>query len=168
MYAPPPGWVPVPPPEPPHPRRVFSLMFSPFRLLDPIVELTGEARVHDRVGVALMGGVGRYTDKPTGITAGVYEAGVQVRAYVLGDFRHGMQLGAEATYLHLDVSEIVATAEGLLLGPFIGYKVMADGGFTFDTQFGIGHITERAQSASASASGKDNIPFLNLNIGWSF
>jgi hypothetical protein len=79
-YAPPPNWVPVPP-EPPHPRRVFSLTFSPVHLFLPVVELTGEARVHDNVGIALIGGVGRITDKRINpaLSASVYEAGGQIR-----------------------------------------------------------------------------------------
>jgi hypothetical protein len=85
-YAPPPGWVPIQP-EPPHPRRVFSLTFSPIHLLFPVVELTGEARVHDKVGVALVGGAGKIKDAQSNLSADVYEAGGQVRVYVLGDFR---------------------------------------------------------------------------------
>jgi len=164
-YAPPPGWAPAP--EPPHPRRVFSLTFSPIHLLFPVVELTGEARVHDKLGLALVAGAGKYTDKDLGISAAVFEAGAQVRAYVVGDFRHGMQLGAEVLYLHLDAKEITTTGEGLAVGPFIGYKVMIDAGFTFDTQLGFEHVSARASNGN-TATDNDWIPLLNLNIGWSF
>jgi hypothetical protein len=161
--------VPVPPPEPPHPRRVFSLTFAPFLVIVfPIVELTAEARVHDRVGLALIGGGGRVTDKSAGISASAYEAGGQVRFYVLGDFRHGMQLGGEVIYVHLNDPNISATGEGLGVGPFIGYKVITDVGFTFDTQFGLEHIFVQAESGGSMASRSDIIPVLNLNIGWSF
>jgi hypothetical protein len=162
-YAPAPGWAPAP--EPPHPRRVFSLTFSPIHLLFPVVELTGEARVHDKVGVALVAGAGKYTDNNIGISAGVFEAGAQVRAYAVGDFRHGMQIGAEVLYLHLDAKEITTTGEGLAVGPFIGYKVMIDAGFTFDTQVGFEHVSARASNTNTDT---DWIPLLNLNIGWSF
>jgi hypothetical protein len=168
-YAPPPpGWVPAPPPEPPHPRRVFSLTISPIHLLLPVVELTGEARVHDQVGLAFIGGVGRYTDKNLGVSASVYEAGGQLRFYVLGDFRHGMQVGAEALYLHLSDPNLSATGEGLAAGPFLGYKVMTDAGFTFDTQLGFEHLFVRGASGSSTSSGETNIVLLNANIGWSF
>jgi hypothetical protein len=168
-YAPPPpGWVPIPVPEP-HPRRVFSLTLSPLHLLiGPIVELTGEARVHDKVGLALIGGVGKYSDNSVGVSASVFEAGGQVRVYVVGDFRHGMQLGGELLYLHLSDTSIAATGEGVAVGPFLGYKVMADAGFTFDAQVGFEHVSARAQSGTSTAANKDFIPLLNLNIGWSF
>ena len=167
-YAPPPGWVPAPPPEPPHPRRVFSLTISPLHLLFPVVELTGEARVHDKVGVAVIGGAGKYTDASVNVSATVYELGAQVRFYVVGDFRQGMQLGAELLYLHLDAADIVATGEGLAVGPFLGYKVMVDAGFTFEAQLGFEHVSEQARSGGSAASEQDYIPLLNLNIGWSF
>jgi hypothetical protein len=171
-YPPPtayaPGWVPAPPPEPPHPRRVFSLTISPLHLFLPVVELTGEARVHDKVGVAVVGGAGKYTDDSVNISATVYELGAQVRFYVLGDFRQGLQLGAELLYLHLNAPDIVATGEGLAIGPFIGYKIIVDAGFTFEAQLGFEHVSAQAQSGGSSESQKDYIPLLNLNIGWSF
>ena len=123
----------APPPPPEHPRRVFSLTISPIHLFLPVVELTGEARVHDKVGIALIAGAGKYTDpNVTGISATVYEAGGQVRVYVIGDFRHGMQLGGELLYLHLNDDRIAISGEGLAVGPFLGYKIMIDAGFTFD------------------------------------
>ena len=39
-----------------------------------------------------------------------------MRAYVIGDFRHGMQLGGEVLYLHLNDSRIATTGEGLAVG----------------------------------------------------
>jgi hypothetical protein len=166
-YAPPPGWVPVPP-EPPHPRRVLSLTISPIHLLLPVVELTAEARVHDKVGLALVGGAGKVTDRASNISADAYEAGAQIRVYVLGDFRHGMQLGAEALYLHVSLRDVVASGEGLAIGPFIGYKVMVDAGFTFDTQVGFERVALRATANGSSDSESEYIPLINLNIGWSF
>ena len=56
----------------------------------------------------------------------------QVRVYVIGDFRHGMQLGGEVLYLHLNDDRIAISGEGLAVGPFLGYKIMIDAGFTFD------------------------------------
>jgi hypothetical protein len=165
-YAPP-GWAPAPP-KPPHPRRVFSLTISPLHLILTVVELTGEARVHDKVGLAVIGGAGKFRDSLVGVSATVIEAGAQVRYYVVGDFRHGMQLGAELLYLHLDFSDSVATGEALAIGPFIGYKVIADAGFTFDVQLGFEHASVRDSSGSPSNRDLKYIPLLNLNIGRSF
>jgi hypothetical protein len=147
---------------------VFSLTISPVHLLLPVVELTGEARVHDRFGVALIGGAGRYTDKNAGISASVYEVGGQLRFYALGDFRHGMQIGGEVLYVHLSDPNISATGSGLAAGPFLGYKVMTDAGFTFDTQLGFEHVFVRGESGGSTASDEANLVLLNLNIGWSF
>jgi hypothetical protein len=175
-YQPPPPGVSGPPPLPPavpevtHPRRVFSLTISPIHLFLPIVELTGEARVHDKVGVAVLGGAGRYSDTQNGIklSATAFEAGAQVRYYLLGDFRHGMQLGAEFLYLHLSDSQLAVSGEGFAFGPFLGYKFVADVGFTFDTQLGFEYVGARAATATTMASGGEFIPLLNLNVGWSF
>lgn len=167
VYAPP-GWV-APPPPAEHPRRVFSLTISPIHLLLPVVELTAEARVHDKVGVAVIAGAGKYSDPDvSGISATVFEAGGQVRFYVVGDFRHGMQLGGELLYLHLYDDRIAISGEGLAVGPFIGYKIMVDAGFTFDAQVGFEHISARADGSGSTANDKSFIPLLNLNVGWSF
>jgi hypothetical protein len=167
VYAPPGAW--EPPPPPPHPRRLFSLTISPFHLFLPVVELTGEARVHDKVGVAVIAGAGKYSDpNVSGVSATVYEAGAQARIYVIGDFRHGMQVGGELLYMHLSDNRIAATGQGLAIGPFLGYKFMIDAGFTIETQLGFEYITARASSGTATASGKTVIPLLNVNVGWSF
>lgn len=167
VYAPP-GWAPPPPPAE-HPRRVFSLTISPIHLFLPVVELTGEARVHDKVGIALVGGAGKYSDPNiSGISATVIEAGGQVRAYVIGDFRHGMQVGGEVLYVHLNDDRVAISGEGLAIGPFLGYKIMIDAGFTFDAQVGFEHISARASSSTSTANDRSFIPLLNLNVGWSF
>jgi len=167
VYAPP-AWAP-PPPPPEHPRRVFSLTVSPIHLTLPVVELTAEARVHDKIGIAVIGGAGKYSDpNVSGISATVFEAGAQIRYYVIGDFRHGMQLGGELLYLHLYDDRVAISGEGLAVGPFIGYKIMIDAGFTFDAQVGFERITARADGNGSTANDKTIIPLLNLNVGWSF
>ena len=157
--------------EPPHPRRVFALTISPIHLIFPVLELTGEFRAHDKVGVAVVAGGGKYTDKNINLSASVYEVGAQVRFYLLGDFRHGMQLGAELLYLKLTTTQIVATGEGLAMGPFLGYKFTADAGFTFDTQLGFEYVGARATATNGTTTGSASessfIPLLNINIGWS-
>ena len=154
------------PPPPPH--RVFSLTISPIHLALPVVEVTGEIRAHDKLGLAVIGGVGRYTDKSVNISASVYEIGAQLRFYPIGDFRHGMQLGAELLYLHMSQSNLSLRGEGVGIGPFIGYKVISDAGFTFDAQIGGQYVGVRATDGNSAESGKDIIVLLNLNVGWSF
>jgi hypothetical protein len=128
----------------------------------------------DKLGVAVIAGLGRYSDSSNGvsISATAVEAGAQARYYVVGDFRHGMELGAELLYLHLSDDRLSASGEGLAIGPFVGYKFTADFGFTFDGQLGFEYIAGRATASNgtttASNSRSSYIPLLNLNVGWSF
>ncbi len=164
--------------------HLMSITFSPLHLLLPMVEITGEFKAHDKMGVALVGGYGSATthsDLTGDVTFNVWEAGAQFRYYLLGDFDNGMQLGAEAMYIGVSNDNIQTSSgtfsgsgQGLALGPFIGYKFAADFGFTFDGQLGIegegiGASAKHVQSgASESKSGVNWGPLLNLNIGWSF
>ena len=158
----------------PPPTRTASVTISPIHLFSPIVELTGEWRALNKLGVAVIAGGGKYSETMNGtkISASVYEAGAQARYYVLGDFRHGMQLGVEALYLRLSDANISARGEGLAVGPFVGYKFIADVGFTFDAQVGAEYVGAQATASSggstANASGSTFIPLINLNVGWSF
>ena len=55
------------------------------------------------------------------------------------------------------------------MGPFLGYKIMIDAGFTFDVPARLrAHQRARAVGHGATAGGKTVIPLLNLNVGWSF
>ncbi len=169
-------------------RRV-SITFSPIHLLFPVFELTVEARIAHKLGVAIVAGGGtissddvEYDDgsgvRTEEITATVWEAGAQVRYYVFGGFDHGMQLGAEALYVHVSVDDVGSTnvsgtGEGLGIGPFVGYKIATRAGFTFDGQLGLQYYAVQAEASDdtgESASDEESAvaPMLNLNVGWSF
>jgi hypothetical protein len=165
--------------EAPPPRRTVSITISPIHLTLPVLELTGEFRVLDKLGLAVVVGGGKVT--PDGLLGlppppaiPVWEAGVQARYYVLGDFRHGMQVGGELMYLHASAEQGTASAvaHGVSVGPFLGYKVMADIGFTFDCQLGYQFMGVGASGTdgqtSSSQSSSDSGVLLNLNVGWSF
>ena len=156
----------------PYPHRVFSLTISPLHLVLPVVELTGEYRALDKLGVALIAGAGKYTSDSGNISAGVFEVGGQLRYYVVGDFRHGVQLGAEVLYLHLTDDQVTATGEGVAMGPFAGYKIITSIGFTFEGQLGVEYVAARAEARNGAVTASDTnaawIPLLNLNVGWSF
>lgn len=166
-------------PAPPLPR--VALTISPLLLFLPIFELTGEVRLDQRVGVGLVAGYGKVTiDDPDvqggKLTLDVVEAGAQFRYYVVGDFRHGMQLGAEALYLNVSggAGTISAVADGLSLGPFVGYKFTSASGFTFDSQLGAARVGVAASAKNSATTQKANASdskwtlLLNLNVGWSF
>ncbi len=137
-----------------------SVTLSPIHLLYPIIEATGEFRVGKKAGVAAIAGFGsidRYS---------VVEIGGQGRYYPVGDFDHGLQLGGEV--LAVVVSGSGASGTGLSIGPFVGYKIAARFGLTFDIQLGVQGYAVGASSGSTSASDSALGPLLNINLGWSF
>jgi hypothetical protein len=171
---PPPGYE---PPEPTPPMTTVSLTISPILLLLPILELTGELRLGTQAGLALIAGGGRVPvtqSDGTKVTFTVLEGGGQLRYYVTGSFRRGMQVGAEILYVHVNGSlqDITGVASGLAMGPFFGWKMTSYAGFTFDVQGGVEVVTMGTRvsdsSGGSSSSNVDYIPLLNLNIGWSF
>ncbi len=151
-----------------------SITFSPFLLVQPIVEITGEYRLTDKIGAALILGGGSISSGDTKFTA--FEGGAQFRYYALGTFIHGMQVGAEVLYLYLskndDDTAIEASGDGLAIGPFLGYKIATNLGFTFEAQGGVQYVFAAAKaesgSTSATAEESDIIPLVNINLGWSF
>ncbi len=153
-------------------------------LLFPIVEVAGEIAVNEKVGVAGIVGIGSIplTTKTTTITGtttetqrlSAWEVGGHVNYYVVGSFEHGMQLGLEVIYLNLAASSTsyrsAASAAGLAIGPYVGYKVITGVGFTFEANLGAQYLTASAASSDGTdtASATKWIPLLNLNVGWSF
>jgi len=176
---PPPGYPPpaYEPPEPPPPETSFSLTLSPIHLLLPILELTGELRLGSQAGLAVIAGGGRVSVTESGgptVRFTVLEGGTQLRYYVTGSFRRGMQVGAEILYVHVNGSlqDVTGVASGLALGPFLGWKTTSYAGFTFEVQGGVEVVTLGTHvsdsSGGSSSSSVDYIPLINLNIGWSF
>ena len=174
---PPPGYPPPAPPEPPPPETSFSLTLSPLYLLLPILELTGEFRLGSQAGLALIAGGGWVSVTQSGgptVKFTVLEGGAQLRYYITGSFRRGMQVGAEILYVHVNGSlqDVTGVASGLALGPFFGWKTTSYAGFTFEVQGGVEVVTLGSHvsdsSGESSSSSVDYIPLLNLNIGWSF
>lgn len=175
------------PPEAPRPgprdededdRRVY-LSISPLHLLAPVVELTGEVRVHRKIGVAAIGGYGAVRAEPGGPRFSVWEVGGQFVGYPVGHFDHGMQLGAEVLYVGVSGADgagsvkVSGAGDGLAAGPFVGYKLATKVGFSFNVQGGVQYMMARAEASStsgatASASDSRVIPLLNINAGWSF
>lgn len=164
------------------PRRILSLTFSPLHLLFPIVELEAELAMAPHFGVGVIGGAGsmniqtvdpNYPDQDFS----VYELGGQVIGYPLREFS-SLQLGAEVMWVHVSTTtyqgqSVHANAGGVAFGPFVGYKVLTDVGFTFVAQGGFQYAAVKASASdsdgnSARAETSDFVPLLNLNLGWSF
>jgi len=165
--------------EPEDVQHQVSITFSPIHLIQPIVELTGEYRLGDQLGVAAILGGGSVKSATNATLKGyALELGTQLRFYALGSFIHGMELGAELLFAYVGAtagsgnSSISGTGAGLSVGPFVGYKIASNVGFTFDIQLGVAYAlinasaTDGNQSVSQSASNFG--PLLNINFGWSF
>ncbi len=158
--------------------RPISITFSPIHLALPVFELTGEYAINPQIGLAGILGVGQASVKDSlgnKESFSVFEAGASFRYYVLGTFRHGMQLGLEALYLSVEgeVDNAVGIGRGMSVGPFVGYKFIASFGLTVDIQGGIAYTLIGAEASndsgdSASASQDETLAILNLNFGWSF
>jgi hypothetical protein len=167
-----------PPPPPPPPlieasAHSTSLTLSPIHLAIGVVELTGEFRLADKLGLAGTLGGGRVD----GLS--VYEVGAQLNYYLTGSFDGGLHIGAEVQFISAfnDPDETfdmqtTATAEGLAVGPMLGWKWIGDSGFSFVAQGGVQYmaVQARAESGTVSASDEDSRigPLVNLNAGWSF
>ncbi|HIA03453.1 MAG TPA: hypothetical protein EYN66_16360 [Myxococcales bacterium] len=159
-----------------------AVTVSPIHLVLPMGELTAEIALPHDLSVAVILGFGQVTVKSTNILTKaennqqftVIEAGAQLRYCVLGDFDHGMQVGAEFLYLQVDgeVGSVTGGANGLSIGPFVGYKIAWDFGLTLDIQAGASFLAVDASASdgnvSASTESSAIAPLVNLNLGWSF
>ena len=158
-----------------------TITISPLHLLLPVLEVTGEFKLSEKMSAAAIAGIGTTTVEVSSISGTnqesyqTIELGAQYRYYLTGNFNGGIQLGFELLYVTVDRDEdddVSATGEGFAMGPFIGYKYVSSSGFTFDSQLGIQNVVGGAEASSGSASAETEdsaiVPLLNLNIGWSF
>lgn len=168
--------------------RDVAVTLAPANLMFGVVKLNGELRVRDEWGLQVSLGAGSFK------SVAVREAGGQLRWYAIGDFDHGMQVGLEVMYIDLqfDLEELndagvpVEAEAGLVataVGPFVGYKIAFDGGFTLEAQLGIQRYGAKAHagfdlsrlheeldgvSATLAKEGSFYLPLTNVNLGWSF
>jgi hypothetical protein len=152
---------------------IASITFSPAHLAISTLEVTGEVRLAPTLSAAVVGGLGRFGSIDPfeeGGSTTVVELGAQFRWYALGDFRRGLQLGAEVLYVVLssESSSRRLLGEGLGVGPFVGYKHVFGLGLTLDGQVGAQAIALRAGDGDSSSQARTVGVLLNLNAGWSF
>lgn len=171
------------------PERTVSVTTAPVLLLLPMLEVTGEFKLSESFSVSAVAGYGRTSQDTTILnetttdTFDVFTLGASARYYVAGTFESGMQLGVAAEYIDIrpgqDVSlsalEINGVTGGLIAAPFVGYKIVANSGFTFDAQFGPSYLVVDTDPQGL----KDSEVFedredskwellINLQLGWSF
>src|SRR5690349_21050705 len=78
----------------------IAITVSPVHLAIPMAEVTTEIRVADKLGIAAVVGLGAFRDQATNMRVSLYEGGLSARYYVTGSFGTGVQIGAEALYVH--------------------------------------------------------------------
>lgn len=160
--------------------QTVAVTFSPLHAaFNSTAEITAEYAVKRKLGVALIGGYGRPSFEDINgndVQLTVIEAGASARYYLFGSFDHGMQVGGEVLYINVsgETDDVNATASGISVGPFIGYKKAARFGLTFDAQLGVAYLAVRAKSTNSSTGDEGEAEadgtgiLLNLNLGWSF
>lgn len=156
---------------PPAPLPSVSITTSPIHLVLPVFEVTTELRVADQVGVAVILGAGSVTPEGETQKVGVFEVGGQGRYYLTARRKHRLHVGAEVAYLYAEAASgnVTATGNGVSFGAFGGYKYTAGIGFTFVAQLGVAATGFAAEdSAGGTASDREVMPLLNLDVGWSF
>ena len=159
----------VPPVEEPADAPTVSVTFSPIHLVIPFGEVSAEINLGRKSAIAVIGGAGALRDDVTDDLIKLWEIGISPRYYVWGDFRKGVQLGAEAAYIHASASSsqsIRVAAEGLAVGPYVGAKWASHVGFTLEAQLGVQYLAIRGDGADDNDSRW--APLLNLQVGWSF
>ncbi len=152
---------------------------SPIHLILPVFEPMVEIRVVDGFGVSVLGGYGsaKVEDSGQDVRFRVFELGAQLSWYPLEAFQ-SLIAGAELLYVNVDTdeldnAEVRGVAEGVAVGPFVGYKLITSGGFTFLAQGGVQYLAIEAEAEDTSGNSAQESdsrfgPLLNLNIGWSF
>lgn len=156
----------------------LSITVSPLHLIAPIAEVTAEYNLGGQKSIAGIAGYGSITVEGDTISEkfSVFELGGQFRYYWSGGFDQGWMVGAELLWLHVGQKEtsedIEVSGSGLAFGPFVGYKVVTQSGFTFDSQIGFQSLFVKAEATdsadSDSADESSTVVLLNLNVGWTF
>ncbi len=162
---------------------IVSLTVSPLHFVFlPPLQLAVEVRPVAHLGVAAVGAMGPVDFHiPEGDyeTYLAYKIGGDLVGYVLpGHPFDAVQVGAQVLYAHVAKPrydpELDASNDGLAIGPFVGFKVIASCGFTAVGQMGFEYVAARAHPYSHDSAGKrvgsgtGLIPIVNVDIGWSF
>ena len=159
--------------------RLMTLSVNPVLLAHPdgpVYQFTGEFKGHEDWGFGVLGGYGAMATEQD-LSYSLFEVGGQFNYYALGNFNHGLQLGAQMLYRGVDgdVSSELSSS-GVRVGPYVGYKIITNLGFTFNGQVGVQYNSaqDRAsaerESIMAKVTGTEEAwgPLVRLNVGWSF
>lgn len=155
---------------PPH--KYVTIAWLPLQALVPLASISVEARVVERFSASLSGGYGTtqvfVADRKE--RRSVVQLGALFSYYVAGDFDHGgVHVGAAAQWTRAAGSEQIATSlvrPGLLVGPLLGFKWVMRGGFTLDSQIGIGFVVAETSGSKPSDPDQKTALLGNLGVGF--
>lgn len=166
---------PEPEPEPDH--KWVTLAWQPLQALIPIWSFSIEARVAERIGVAAFGGFGNAPIYVGGDPArkerrSATQIGGLATYYVSGSFDDGgVHAGVAAQWTRVTGDGDLATSAvrpGLLVGPLLGFKWVLRGGFTVDSQIGVGFLAAEGSGARANDPDQKAALIGSLGVGWTF
>ena len=149
---------------------------SPLHFMNSIIELGVEQPLDENSSAFLILGRGETTttDGFVEVTTVFWFFGGQYRYYINQEL-DGLHLGIEAQYLIANANEdgFKGKADGLLIGPFLGWKEQWDFGFVFNIQVGYQKLfitKDEIDRNGNNITGEINrdLILLNLNLGWSF
>lgn len=157
------------------PGHRVSVTVNPLLLIFGYLEVMGEFRLHDQVGVAAMVAGGPASTWPQSTASGfLAHLGVQGNYYVFRDFDHGLHVGAKALGHYLDIEDALGSLSrfALIMGGYGGYKFAASSGLTVVAQVGgvLLFDFERTslEEGQAGFAGTRQAPYMRLHLGWSF
>ena len=158
--------------EPPH--KYVTVVWLPLQALVPIAAIAAEVRLTDRFSLSVSGGYG--SSSVFVVDHKERRAAVQFGGlfsyYVAGDFdAGGVHVGVAAQWIRVAGKEQLATTAvrpGLLLGPLLGFKWVLRGGFTLDSQIGIGFVAAETSGSKAFDPDQKTALLGNLGVGFTF
>ncbi|MEO7096183.1 MAG: hypothetical protein ABI175_23185 [Polyangiales bacterium] len=150
----------------------FTLALAPTALFLPptIFRVSAEGRLVDHLSFGVAGGFGRLATTGGDGHATVVTLGAQLRGYLVGSFS-GLYVAAELRFARpiLEDGERLSSrwvVPGVTVGPMVGFKVIAFGGFTLDTSLGLGIvIVDRRREGQPTTRLE---PQWELGVGYSF
>jgi hypothetical protein len=168
-----PGAAPEQPQAPPH--TWVTVAWLPLQALVPLWSFAAEARLTEVVSLSAFGGVGnaRVSTGPTqSERRPARQLGALLSYYVSGDFdRGGVHVGGAVQWTKVDGAGPLTSSAlrpGVLVGPLLGFKWVLKGGFTLDSQLGLGFVAAESPGAKPADPDQKTALLGNFGVGWTF
>jgi hypothetical protein len=156
------------------PHKYVTIAWLPLQALIPMAAIAVEGRIAERWSVSLSGGYGSasvFVTDHRERRAAVMLGGL-ASYYVAGDFDNGgVHVGVAAQWTRIAGHEQLAISSvrpGLLVGPLLGFKWVLRGGFTLDSQIGIGFVAAETSGSKPNDPDQKTALLGNLGVGFTF